>query len=148
MIFISLDIPKLSLLENTEIITALIHSVQGKLSWSRLVIIYMCIQVSEYPSHSLTFSLIYFYPPPPPYDIDDEHISSRNLKHGKNKVIKLYYLECCHKKHVKVNFFLIPPVKECNMRKLIKLLCLPLRKHYLDLLYVTSTMLYVDGLMQ
>ena len=73
VIFIPLDVQKLSPLENTEIGTALIHHVHGKLSWSSFVIIYMCKQVSEYPSYSFTYLLIYFHPPP--YDIYYQHIS-------------------------------------------------------------------------
>ena len=66
VIFIPLDIQKVSPLENTEIGTALIHHVHGKLSWSSLVIIYMCKKVSKYPSHSLTYLPIYFQTLPPP----------------------------------------------------------------------------------
>ena len=61
-----LDVHKLSPLEKTELGTALIHHIHGKLSWSSLVIIYMCKKVSEYPSHSFTYLPIYIHPPPPP----------------------------------------------------------------------------------
>ena len=67
VIFIPLDMLQLSPLENTEICTALIHHVHhvhGMLSWSSLVIIYMCKKVSEYPNHSFSYSPIYFPPPP------------------------------------------------------------------------------------
>ena len=73
VIFIPLDVQKLSLLENTEIGTALIHHVHGKLSWSGSVRIYMCKKVSEYPSHSFTYLPIYFHPPP--YNIYYQQIS-------------------------------------------------------------------------
>ena len=66
MRFHTLDIQKVSPLENTEIGTALIHHVHVKLSWSSLI--YMCKKVSEYPSHSFTYLPIYFQPLPP-YDI-------------------------------------------------------------------------------
>ena len=58
-----LDVHKLSPLQKTEIGTAIIHHIHGKLSWSSLVIIYMCKKVSEYPSHLFTH---YPYSPPPP----------------------------------------------------------------------------------
>ena len=66
VIFIPLDMPQLSPLENTEICTALIphvHHVHGELSWSSLVIIYMCKKVSEYPNLPI-------YPPPPSHPDD------------------------------------------------------------------------------
>ena len=64
VIFIPLDIPQLSPLENTEIGTALLHHVHGTLSWFSLVIIYMCKKMSEYSSHLFTHL---FSPPPPPH---------------------------------------------------------------------------------
>ena len=51
-------------LENTEIGTALIHHVQGKLSWSNFVIIYMC---KKCPNTPVIRSL--FYPFISTYDI-------------------------------------------------------------------------------
>ena len=74
VIFIPLDVQKLSPLENTEIGTALIPHVHGKLSRSSLVIIYMCKKVSDYHSHSFTYLPIFFHPPPP-YDIYYQQIS-------------------------------------------------------------------------
>ena len=41
----------------------LIHHVNGKLSWSSLVIIYRCTKLSEYSNHSFTYSPIYSQPP-------------------------------------------------------------------------------------
>ena len=60
----------MSPLENTKIGTALIHHLHGTLSWFSLVIFYMCKKTSEYPSHSLTYSPIYFHLPPPPHSDD------------------------------------------------------------------------------
>ena len=65
VIFIPLDVQKLSPLANTGIGTALIHHVHGKLSWSSSVIIYMC---KKCPNTPVIRSLIYqfiFTPPPP-----------------------------------------------------------------------------------
>ena len=66
VIFIPLDIPQLSPLENTEIGTALLHHVHGTFSRFNLVIIYKCKNFFEYPSHSFIYSPIYFHLNPPP----------------------------------------------------------------------------------
>ena len=73
VIFIPLDVHKLSPLENTEIGIALIHHVHAKLSWSSLVIIYMCKKWSNTPGirsliHAFTLTLS-------PYDIYYQQIS-------------------------------------------------------------------------
>ena len=97
MIFIPLDIPQLSPLENTEIGTALLHHVHGTLSWFSLVIIYMCKKMFEYPSHSFTYSPIYFnFPPPPPMI----YIINEFLKYDSKhviiffKILHKHYLQC------------------------------------------------------
>ena len=67
VVFIPLDIPHLSPLENTETGTALLHHVHGTLSWFSLVIIYMCKFFSNTPVIcSLIHPFIFTSTHPPP----------------------------------------------------------------------------------
>ena len=154
---IPIDIPQLSPLENTEIGTALIHHVNGKLSWSSLVIIYMCKKVSNTSViRSLIHPFIFTPPPPTMIYIINEFLKYYSIDYHFFKILHTHYLQCkeipkavtkitfWHKVNFSLqnivilsrmlpqktrkgyNVFFILAVKECNMTKLVKLLCLPL----------------------
>ena len=79
-------------IKNTEIGTALIHHVNGKLSWFSLVIKYLCLVIKcakKCPNTPVIRSLIYSFIPPPPYYI---YIINKFLKYNSiNYHFFIYY---------------------------------------------------------